>query len=386
MPDPHGRVLSAMGHHEDAFVISAPPAGMALVQSVDILSPIGNNPRLFGQCAAANALSDIYAMGGEAYSAMNILSFCAQDIPIEVVQEILLGAAEKIAEANAVHAGGHTLEDSALKFGLSVTGMVNPSHFSRNNALEVGDGLILTKPIGTGVLSTGIKARWDNFEQAEKELYACTTHLNKNASSLIQSMKIFAATDITGFGLGGHALEMAQASQKSVRLFASEIPLLPYVRTYAENGLIPQGSYANYEYAQKCLVTRTSVDELLVRLIFDAQTSGGLLLAVPKNKISEATKRLQDLGEQAYLVGEVTKLSDASDIAESIHASDARNANLTNEVSVGNTEKLTKITGSTDLMSSMSPMGIVGSTGINVMKSSGRDNEFLMKNKFVIIE
>lgn len=317
VPDPHGRVLSAMGHHEDAFIIAAPPQGMALVQSVDVLSPIGNNPRLFGQCAAANALSDIYAMGGEAYSAMNILSFPAGDIPVEVVQEILAGASEKIAEANAVNAGGHTLEDSALKFGLSVTGIVDASHFARNNALEVGDVLILTKAIGTGVLSTGIKAKWDNFEKAEKALYECVTHLNKNASSLIRNMKLFAATDITGFGLGGHALEMAQASQKSIHLFSSEIPLLPYVKDYAENGLIPQGSYANYEYAKKHIFIKSPVvDELLVRLIFDAQTSGGLLLAVPPSKALEAKQRLQDLGEQAYFVGAVSKKEDTFLIIE----------------------------------------------------------------------
>ena len=307
-----------MGNHEDAFILSAPPAGMALVQSVDILSPIGNNPRLFGQCAAANALSDIYAMGGEAYSAMNVLSFPAKDIPIEVVQEILMGAAEKITEANAVNAGGHTLEDSALKFGLSVTGIVNPAHFSRNSALEAGDTLILTKPIGTGVLSTGIKAKWNDFEMAEKELYACVTRLNKNASTLIQSMKLYAATDITGFGLGGHALEMAQASHKSIRLFASEVPLLPYAKIYAENGLIPRGSYANYDYTQKYVETDAHVDELLVKLIFDAQTSGGLLLAVAKHKVSEAKKRLEDLGEHAYIVGEVNQEGNKASIGKKL--------------------------------------------------------------------
>ena len=313
VPDPFGRVLSAMGHHEDAFILAPPPANMALVQSVDILSPIGNDPRLFGQCVAANAFSDIYAMGGEAYSAMNIISFSACDIPLEVVQEILLGAAEKIEEAGAVSAGGHTLEDSELKFGLSVTGIVNPDHFSRNSALEEGDMLLLTKPIGTGILSTGIKAQWDDFALAEKALYDCVTHLNKKASSIIQSMKICAATDITGFGLGGHALEMAQASQKNIRLFASDIPLLAYVKSYAENGLIPQGSYANYEYAQKYVHVNDQIDALMLNLIFDAQTSGGLLLAVPKHKVSEAQKRLKDLGEQVYIVGEVGKIENPNE-------------------------------------------------------------------------
>lgn len=305
---------------------------------MDILSPIGNCPRLFGQCAAANALSDIYAMGGTAYSAMNIIAFAACDFPLFVVQDILRGAADKIAEAGAVLAGGHTLEDPNLKFGLSVTGIVDKNHFARNSALEVSDQLILTKPLGTGILSTGIKAKWEDYEEAEKTMYRWTTHLNKNASSLISSMKLLAATDITGFGLGGHALEMAEASQKTIRIFTKDVPLMDFAMEYAQSGLIPQGSYTNFAFAKnrvklaplnslgsdsahrnsKSNKDELSVEEqsdafdLLVRFLFDPQTSGGLLLAVPKEKAHEAQKRLHELGELAIIIGEVAKLENPS--------------------------------------------------------------------------
>lgn len=314
--DPHSRVLSSRHAHEDAFILAPLPAGMALVQSVDILSPIGNNPRLFGQTAAANALSDIYAMGGEAYSAMNILSYPACSTPVDVLREILLGATEKLEEAGAVGAGGHTLEDSHLKFGLSVTGYVDPQNFARNNGLNEGDILILTKPIGTGILATGIKAKWEYYQEAEDELYRYTTALNKNAAHVLRAMKLKAATDITGFGLGGHSLEMAEASEKTIRLYTKEIPLMAYVYDYASNGLIPEASYINKRYAQQKFQAQVGVDELMTAIIFDAQSSGGLLLAVPKIQRQEALQRLDDLGEQAYEVGEVCAFSSQNLILE----------------------------------------------------------------------
>lgn len=152
VPDPEGRVLHGFEHNEDAVILRTPPAGMALVQTVDVLSPLGNNPRLFGQVAAANALSDVYAVGGFPWSAMNIAAFPAQDVPLEVFAEILAGGLEKIVEAGAVLAGGHTLEDAEIKYGLSVTGYVAPDAVASNAGLRPGDALVLTKPLGTGVL------------------------------------------------------------------------------------------------------------------------------------------------------------------------------------------------------------------------------------------
>ena len=177
VPDPEGRVLHGFEHNEDAVILRTPPAGMALVQTVDVLSPLGNNPRLFGQVAAANALSDVYAVGGVPWSAMNIAAFPAQDVPLEVFAEILAGGLEKIVEAGAVLAGGHTLEDAEIKYGLSVTGYVDPDSVASNAGLRSGDALVLTKPLGTGVLATAIKAQWDGSGKAEADLYRWATHL-----------------------------------------------------------------------------------------------------------------------------------------------------------------------------------------------------------------
>lgn len=305
---PH--VLSDSGHNEDAFVVSLPADknnDFALVQSIDIIAPLGNNPRLFGQSAACNALSDIYAMGGQAYTAMNILSFSSCDTPLEAVQEILQGAFDKIEEAGAVPCGGHTLESRELRFGLSVTGFVPKNHFSQNKNLHAGDVLILTKPLGTGVLSTGIRGKWDNAEKAEQELFSHTTRLNVEVSKIIQEFQIEASTDITGFGLIGHSLEMAKASQKNIVLEHTKIPFMDYVLDYAQNGLIPKRCYDNKRFAAPFVHIAENVPELAVTLCHDPQTSGGILLAVPPQKADNVTQALLDAGDKAWQVGTVTE-------------------------------------------------------------------------------
>lgn len=280
---------------------------IALVQSIDIIAPLGNNPRLFGQSAACNALSDIYAMGGQAYTAMNILSFSACDTPLEVVQEILQGAADKIEEAGAVPCGGHTLESKELRFGLSVTGFVPKNHFSQNKNLRAGDVLILTKPLGTGVLSTGIRGKWDNAEKAEDELFSHTTRLNMHVAEIIQEFQIEASTDITGFGLIGHSLEMAKASQKNIVLEHAKIPFMDYVPEYAKNGLIPKRCYDNKRFAAPFVHIAENVPELTATLCHDPQTSGGILLAVPPQKAGKVRQALLDAGDKAYQIGAVTE-------------------------------------------------------------------------------
>lgn len=280
---------------------------MALVQSLDIIAPLGNNPRLYGQSAACNALSDIYAMGGQAYTAMNILSFSSCDTPLEVVQEILQGAYEKIEEAGALSCGGHTLESKELRFGLSVTGLVPQKHFSQNKNLCAGDRLILTKPLGTGVLSTGIRGKWEYAEKAEEELFSYTTRLNRHVSKIIQEFHIEASTDITGFGLIGHSLEMAKASQKTIVLEHEKIPFMEYVLDYAQNGLIPKRCYDNKRFAAPFMQTAENVPELVATLCHDPQTSGGILLAVPPHNVDKVTRALLDVGEKAYLIGSVTE-------------------------------------------------------------------------------
>lgn len=282
----------------------------ALVQSIDIIAPLGNNPRLYGQSAACNALSDIYAMGGSAYTAMNILSFSSCDTPLEVVQEILQGALDKIEEAGAFSCGGHTLESKELRFGLSVTGFVPKNHFSQNKNLHAGDILLLTKPLGTGVLSTGIRGKWDHAEEAERELFLHTTRLNAHVAKIIQEFQIEASTDITGFGLMGHSLEMAKASQKSIILEYSKIPFMNYVIEYAKNGLIPKRCYDNKKFAAPFVHVGETVPELAATLCHDPQTSGGILLAVPAEKLAGVRTALENAGDKAYQIGTVTERGD----------------------------------------------------------------------------
>ncbi len=311
-PDPEGRIAHGFSDNEDAVIVKAPPPGMAMVQTVDILGALGNDPRLFGQTAAANALSDVYAMGGVPWSVMNIAAFPSpvdpEDPPITVLAEIIAGAMDKTAEAGAVLAGGHTLDDEYIKFGLSVTGIIDPLHAARNDGLRPGDSIILTKPLGTGVLATALKARWMNADAIEKEMYRWTTRLNAHAAEVIRAMGLRAATDITGFGLGGHILEMARGSGVSVEVHAAHLPFMEYTEELASCGLIPAGTYRNRDHAScRCTVSENA-EELRALLVFDAQTSGGLALAVPEEREREAVERLAALGEPAWVVGRVLPL------------------------------------------------------------------------------
>jgi len=311
-PDPEGRVIHGFSNNEDAVLTKTPPAGMALVHTVDILGPIGNSARLFGQTAAANALSDVYAMGGIPWSVMNVAAFPSPETPeaapISVLTEIITGAMEKVTEAGAVLAGGHTLDDEYIKFGLAVTGAVDPVKATRNNGLIPGDVLILTKPLGTGILATAIKAKWPGFEEAEQEMYRWTTHLNAHGAEVIRVMELKAATDITGFGLGGHLLEMARASGVSAELDSSALPFMSHTEELAAFGLIPAGTYRNRDHCSCHTTVAESADELRATLVFDAQTSGGLLLAVPQEHLQQACERLSALGEPAFVVGRILPL------------------------------------------------------------------------------
>ena len=313
VPDPTGRVLHGFAHNEDAVVVQAPPPGMALVQTVDVLSPLGNNPRLFGRTAAANALSDVYAMGGTPWSAMNIVSYPASSLPLDVLVEILNGGTEALTQAGTVLAGGHTLEDEQIKYGLAVTGIVDPAHIASNTGLLPGDVLILTKPLGTGVLATAIKAGWPGAEEAEDELYRWSTRLNANAGRVLRDMALRAATDVTGFGLGGHALEMAKGSAVSIELDSTAIPFMASVEDFAADGLIPAGTYANRRHCACHTTVLNGVDSLRSTLVFDAQTSGGLLLAVPAARSEEALERLRALDEPGWIVGRVQALREPAE-------------------------------------------------------------------------
>ncbi len=301
------RVLAGRARNEDAAVVSF-PTGKALVQSVDILAPIVNDAYMFGRIAAANALSDIYAMGAKPWCALNMLFFptaCNGAEGLSTMSEILRGGQDTLNEAECVLVGGHSVEDAEVKYGLSVTGYIDPTKATTNDGLKVGDVLILTKPLGTGILSTGIKARWDNWEQSQNLIETWCSKLNKQAAIIIDEFELKAATDITGFGLAGHSIEMALASKVQVEINSQDVPFFAPAIDYACNGLIPAGSHDNRKYWAKLTKPNPSLDQALESIIFDTQTSGGLLLAVPEYKADLAMSRLKELGEQGVVIGRV---------------------------------------------------------------------------------
>lgn len=282
---------------------------LALIQTVDFFTPIVDEPRAFGRIAAANALSDVYAMGGRPLTAMNLVCFPRDKLPKEVLREILLGGIEAVHEAGALLVGGHSVNDSELKYGLSVTGVVHPQHIVTNRGARPGDRLILTKPLGTGILSTAIKGRLLGTE-AEQEVIKWMAALNREASEAMQEVGVSACTDITGFGLLGHALELAAASGVEIQLRASRVPLLPQVLDMARMGMVPGGSFANRRYCERSVITEDGVDPLLVDCLADAQTSGGLLIAVPEERAEALHQALERRGVLHPDVGRVMGPSD----------------------------------------------------------------------------
>lgn len=298
------RLLTSTSVNEDAAVVRL-PGGRALVQTVDFFTPIVNNPFDFGRIAAANALSDIYAMGGEPWCAMNIVCFPLKELSADILAEILRGGAQTMREAGAVLAGGHSVEDAEIKYGLAVSGLVDPDAFASNAGLRPGDTLVLTKPLGTGILATAVKASWDGHEEMEAEIVRCAARLNAVPGAIIRDLRLAAATDVTGFGLGGHLLEMAQASNVDVEIELANVPLLPRVRELAGMGLVPLGSHANREYRSCDTRLAPGVDPVLVDIVFDAQTSGGMILALPEEKLGQALECLAAEGETAAVIGKV---------------------------------------------------------------------------------
>jgi len=297
------RILSGpRGGGEDAVVLRFPP-GQALVQTVDFLTPVVDDPYRFGQIAAANALSDVYAVGGEPYAAMNVCCFPARSMPPEVLGAILKGGLSKIEEAGAVLCGGHSVEDSEIKYGLSVSGAVDPERMASNRGLLPGDALLLTKPIGTGVVATAIKAGRPGAEQLEELLHFWCARLNRAGAQVIRELGLKASTDVTGFGLGGHLLEMAAASGVCAEVTLSEVPFLPEALNLAALGLVPAGTIQNRNHYLPRSLVRPGLDELLVTLVFDAQTSGGLILGVPEDKVAQAQQLLLDAGDLGVRIG-----------------------------------------------------------------------------------
>lgn len=278
---------------------------LAIIQTVDFFTPIVDDPYMFGQIATANALSDVYAMGGRPLTAMNIVCFPIKTMDISILQEILKGGLEKMREAGATLVGGHSVEDSELKYGLSVTGTIHPSKVLTNVGAEVGDRLILTKPLGTGIINTAIKAGMAKEESIEM-VTNYMARLNKTASEVMQELGARACTDVTGFGLLGHAFEMIQGTGKGIIIHASSVPIFPEATSFAEMGLVPGGTYRNRDFRIHQVDIDPDVSPYLLDILFDPQTSGGLLIAVPGEKAEKMVKKLKERGiDEAAIIGRV---------------------------------------------------------------------------------
>jgi selenide,water dikinase len=300
----HPDLLVGIETSDDAGVYKL-SSEVALVQSLDFFTPIVDDPYHFGRIAAANALSDVYAMGGRPLTAMNIVCFPVTEMSKEILKKILRGGLEKIHEAGAVLVGGHSVDDKELKYGLSVTGVVHPDRILTNRGARVGDQLILTKPVGTGIIATAVKGKLAS-QDALAAMIETTAALNDKASHIMLRYETHACTDITGFGLGGHLLEMARASHMEITLYADRIPIMPEAKDYALMGLIPAGSYATKHFCENMVDINAGTETVLIDLVFDPQTSGGLVFSIRSDQAETCLDELKDQGVQpATIIGEV---------------------------------------------------------------------------------
>ncbi|PHY90154.1 segregation protein A [Campylobacter vulpis] len=288
-------LLSGIGNNEDASVYQI-DENLALVQTLDFITPVVDSAYHFGAIAAANALSDVFAMGAEVINALNIVGFDNKNHTLELLGEILAGANDKVQEAGGLIVGGHTIESAELFFGLSVTGKVYPKKFIANNTAQIGDVIILTKPLGVGILSTALKGGLLEKTHLNSMLESMLT-LNLKASRLAVKFEASAMSDVTGFGLLGHLKEMLNP-QISIRIFENSPPLLKGVREYFEMGLIPAGAYQNYEFMKK---SYPHLQENTL-LFCSPETSGGLLIALDEKNANALLKALQDEGINAAII------------------------------------------------------------------------------------
>ncbi len=282
---------------------------IALIQTVDIFTPIVDNPYDYGKISAANSLSDVYAMGGKPISALNIIGFSEKKISIETAAKILSGAIDKTNEADCPIVGGHTIIDEDLKFGLSVTGIVHPDKIVTNSNAKAGDKLILTKPLGMGILSTTLRAG-KLSDGIIKKITEIMSQLNKTAGETMVLFGANSATDITGFGLLGHAYKMAEASSVSIVLYADKIPYIPETAEMADKGFIPGGTIKNKKFLKTHVTFSDNISENERLIFFDAQTSGGLLISIAQDSADGLLKALHDKGIiDAAIIGDVTEKS-----------------------------------------------------------------------------
>jgi len=278
---------------------------IAIIQTVDFFTPIVDDPYWFGQIAAANALSDVYAMGGVPKTAMNLVCFPLKKMDLSILRQILQGGLDKMKEADVVLVGGHSVEDNELKYGLSVTGFIHPDRVLTKKAMEPGDQLILTKALGTGIINTAIKGGIASKETIEN-ITRLMAALNRDAAEVMGHYPVHACTDITGFGLLGHMCEMVVDTDVGIKLQASLVPYFPEAMEYAQMGLVPAGTYKNREFREAFVDFAPSVDGFMQDILFDAQTSGGLLISVAREKANELLSELKRRGmASATVIGEV---------------------------------------------------------------------------------
>ena len=278
---------------------------LAIIQTVDFFTPIVDDPYTFGQIAAANALSDVYAKGGKPLTALNLVCFPTKSLDISVLKDILRGGLDKMREAGVVLVGGHSIDDNELKYGLSVTGIIHPQRLVTNAGAKAGDKLILTKPLGTGIIGTALKAGVASKETVAK-FTRCMVTLNNKASELMQEVGVHACTDITGFGLLGHACKIAENSQVGIKLHHASVPYFPETVEFVQKGLCPGGLYRNKEFYSSKVRFAAGVPEYVQDILFDAQTSGGLLISLAPEAAQLLLDRLHHADvPDATIIGEV---------------------------------------------------------------------------------
>ena len=278
---------------------------LALIQTIDFFTPIVDDPYLFGQIAVSNALSDVYTMGGTPLLGMNVVCFPSKKMPLELLKSILRGGADKMREAGVILVGGHSIDDAELKYGLSVTGVVHPDKLVTNDGAKSGDRLILTKPLGVGIISTALKGG-EAGEEAVDKITRSMTALNARASQLMQEAEVHACTDVTGFGLIGHASQMAQNSRVGIKINSSLLPFFAEAVGFSEQGFVPAGLHRNREFYSPKVKISKGVSDFMRDIIFDPQTSGGLLISLESNKAELLVEALVQSGvEAAAIVGEV---------------------------------------------------------------------------------
>ena len=278
---------------------------LAIIQTVDFFTPIVDDPYTFGQIAAANALSDVYAMGGRPLTAMNIVCFPIKTMATSILQTILAGGLDKLHEAGVVLVGGHSVEDQEMKYGLSVTGIIHPARVVFNTGARIGDKLILTKPLGTGIISTALKGGKAGQGVVAEAVKSMIT-LNRKAAELMVSVAVHACTDVTGFGLLGHASEMIEHSDVGLVVDSWAVPLFPGTKELAERHLVPGGLQRNREFRQSMVEVGRDVPDYLIDILFDPQTSGGLLISVAESAAARLLVRMHEAGiGEAAIIGEV---------------------------------------------------------------------------------